>query len=263
MVSETKDAHSKRAFLSASPPGGASAVKVETRGRGAFYLDGASEPYNCRRKARCGISLQPPPCFGEWPQNALFKSRAPPDNSTREARVSFALLRQECSGSSSRALIERSLQDAGECLVFGLGEIIHEFQAAELAECGGSWRKGFPRCESGWPSLRPSASRNGARDESATGTAADDSGDATHTSRNPVPARLRVRAKAAVRRSGSTGRNRCAPPNLQLRPKCQRTRARSFRCSIARWRFAVVGMNRACGLSVLFQRASLARPNED
>jgi hypothetical protein len=26
--------------------GEASAVKVETRGRGAFYLDGASEPYN-------------------------------------------------------------------------------------------------------------------------------------------------------------------------------------------------------------------------
>ena len=52
MASETKDAHSQRAFLSAIPPGGASAVKVETRGKGAFYLDGASEPYNCRRKAR-------------------------------------------------------------------------------------------------------------------------------------------------------------------------------------------------------------------
>jgi hypothetical protein len=46
MVSETEHAHSKRAFLSAISPGGASAVKVETRGKGAFYLDGASEPYN-------------------------------------------------------------------------------------------------------------------------------------------------------------------------------------------------------------------------
>jgi hypothetical protein len=54
MVSETKDAHSQRAFLSAIPPGEASAVKVETRGKGAFYLDGVSEPYNCRRKALSG-----------------------------------------------------------------------------------------------------------------------------------------------------------------------------------------------------------------
>jgi len=46
MVSETKDAHSQRAFLSAIPPGEVNAVKVETRGKGAFYLDGASERYN-------------------------------------------------------------------------------------------------------------------------------------------------------------------------------------------------------------------------
>jgi hypothetical protein len=38
MASETKDAHSQRDFLSAIPSGEASAVKVETRGRGAFYL---------------------------------------------------------------------------------------------------------------------------------------------------------------------------------------------------------------------------------
>ena len=52
MVLETKDAHSKRAILSAIPPGEASAVKVETQGKGAFDLDGASEPYNCRVEAR-------------------------------------------------------------------------------------------------------------------------------------------------------------------------------------------------------------------
>jgi len=28
---------------------------VETRGKGAFDLDGASEPYNCRRKARLSL----------------------------------------------------------------------------------------------------------------------------------------------------------------------------------------------------------------
>jgi hypothetical protein len=44
---EIKDAHTKRAILSAIPPGEASAVKVETRGKkGAFDLDGAGEPYN-------------------------------------------------------------------------------------------------------------------------------------------------------------------------------------------------------------------------
>jgi hypothetical protein len=56
MISETEHAHSQRAFLSAIPPGEASAVKVETRGKGAFNLDGGSEPYNCRRKARCGFA---------------------------------------------------------------------------------------------------------------------------------------------------------------------------------------------------------------
>jgi hypothetical protein len=56
MASETKDAHSQRAFLSAIPLGEASAVKVETRGKGVFYLDGVSEPYNCRREARCGFT---------------------------------------------------------------------------------------------------------------------------------------------------------------------------------------------------------------
>jgi hypothetical protein len=33
-------------FLSAVPSGETSAVKVETQGKWAFYLDGASEPYN-------------------------------------------------------------------------------------------------------------------------------------------------------------------------------------------------------------------------
>jgi hypothetical protein len=32
------------------------AVTVETRGGGAFYLDGADELYNCKRKARCGLA---------------------------------------------------------------------------------------------------------------------------------------------------------------------------------------------------------------
>jgi len=50
---ETKDAHSKRATLSAIPPGGMRAQSRWRRGeKGAFYLDGASEPYNWRRKAR-------------------------------------------------------------------------------------------------------------------------------------------------------------------------------------------------------------------
>jgi hypothetical protein len=42
------DAHSQRAFLSASLPGDASAAKVATPGGEAFDLDGVSEPYNYR-----------------------------------------------------------------------------------------------------------------------------------------------------------------------------------------------------------------------
>ena len=44
--SETRHADSKRAFLSAVPPGEANAVNVEAKGNRAHYIDGVSEPYN-------------------------------------------------------------------------------------------------------------------------------------------------------------------------------------------------------------------------
>ena len=80
--------HSKRALLSAVLPGEASAVKVETRGGGAFYLDGASEPYN--RGARHA-------CFGD---------------STRFARDGMEKFRNcRCAGISAKLICVRNIKN--------------------------------------------------------------------------------------------------------------------------------------------------------
>ena len=53
---------SKRAFLSAITLAKRARSTVETQGKGAFYLDGASKPYNWRRKAREGSNVLSHPC---------------------------------------------------------------------------------------------------------------------------------------------------------------------------------------------------------